>query len=168
MFKKLEIYGVNKEYLISDDGKIFDVKENKYRKFTETKDGYYKVSFYVFGKYKRFLIHRLVLMTYNPVDNMDNLQVNHIDGNKKNNRIDNLEWCTLKENMKHAWNTGLCKNSTPNGINSHHHILTEEEVKTIKHLLSKNLSYQKISGIFNVSKSTIYQISNGITWSNTK
>ena len=83
MFKELKIDGLNKKYLIDENGNIFDVKENKYRKSSLTKDGYLKVSFYIYGKYKRKLVHRLVLMTFNPVENMENLQVNHIDGNKK-------------------------------------------------------------------------------------
>ena len=43
----------------------------------------------------------------------------------------------IKREYETRMNTGLCKNSTPNGINSHHHILTEEEVKTIKHYYLK-------------------------------
>lgn len=73
MFKKLHIDGLNKEYLIDEDGNIFDIKCNKFRKPTETKDGYLKVSFYIYGKYKRKLVHRLVLQTFKPVDNMDDL-----------------------------------------------------------------------------------------------
>jgi len=115
MISELKIDGLTKKYLIDTDGNIFDVKENKYRVPIENAKGYYKVSFYVYGKYKKFFVHRLVLQTFRPVDGMEKLQVNHIDGDKHNNTIDNLEWCTLKENMEHAWDNGLCKNSTPSG-----------------------------------------------------
>lgn len=55
---------------------------------------------------KRYLIHRLVAKAF--IDNSNNLlEINHIDGNKLNNHIENLEWCTHKENMLHAFNTGL-------------------------------------------------------------
>ena len=166
MFKELKIEGLNKKYLIDEDGNIFDVKENKYRKPFVTKDGYLKVSFYIFGKYKRKLVHRLVLETFNPVENMEKLQVNHIDGNKQNNNINNLEWCTLKENMKHAWENGLCKNSTPSGNESHHKVLDEDTVKLILLDLKNGMSYQKIADKYGVSKPTIYQIKNKITWKN--
>lgn len=52
-------------------------------------------------------VHRLVLKAFKPCDEMDELQVNHIDGNKLNNNLNNLEWSTALENMRHSFRTGL-------------------------------------------------------------
>lgn len=49
----------------------------------------------------------MLMMAFRPVENMENLQVNHKDGNKQNNSFDNLEWVTVKENINHAWKNGL-------------------------------------------------------------
>lgn len=54
------------------------------------------------GTRKVCQVHRLVLKTFNPCDNMDNLEVNHIDENKANNCLDNLEWMTHKNNVNHG------------------------------------------------------------------
>ena len=55
------------------------------------------------GSKKTFRVHRLVLMAFAPIENMQNLEVNHIDGNKKNNSLSNLEWVTSSENKLHAF-----------------------------------------------------------------
>lgn len=93
-------------------------------------------------------------------------QVNHKDGNKKNNNVDNLEWCTLKENMQHTWNNGLCKNSSPCGDEAHHRKNNSEIVKNILLDLENGMSYQQIADEYNISKSTVYQINHRITWNN--
>ena len=49
--------------------------------------------------------HRLLMMAFRPVESMEKLQVNHIDGNKQNNNFENLEWCTTQENLNHAIRT---------------------------------------------------------------
>lgn len=54
------------------------------------------------GKSKSYKVHRLVLLTFLPNPNSDTLQVNHIDGNKENNTLKNLEWVTCQENIEHA------------------------------------------------------------------
>lgn len=60
---------------------------------------------------KNHFCHRVVLSTFVPNPNPDKYtQINHIDGDKKNNRVENLEWCTCHENHMHAWKTGLCEN----------------------------------------------------------
>lgn len=169
MFKELKIDGLNKKYLIDEYGNIFDVKENKFRKPSINKGGYLKVSFYIHGKYKRKFVHRLVLETFNPVENMDKLQVNHIDGNKQNNYIKNLEWCTLKENMQHAWKNGLCKNSSPCGNKAHHKKLNEEIVHNIKKdYFVDEMKIVDILKKYNISRSTFYQIKNNVTWKDVK
>lgn len=68
--------------------------------------GYYRVDLSKERKSKRFRIHRLIAKTFIP--NPNNFpEVNHINGNKKDNCINNLEWCTHKHNMKEAYKLGL-------------------------------------------------------------
>ena len=165
MWKELKIKGINKEYLINEYGEVFDIKENKLRKAYPNSKGYLKVSFYIYGKYKRLFVHRMVMQTFKPVENMENLQVNHIDCNKLNNHIDNLEWCTLQENMAHAWQNGLCKNSIGTGDNAHHKKLTEEKVRALKYDYYKNkMKIVDIIKKYEISRATFYQIKNEITW----
>lgn len=67
---------------------------------------YYHVTLFKTNKRKLLLVHRIVAMAF--LDNHENKRtVNHIDGNKQNNKVDNLEWATYSENIKHAFSTGL-------------------------------------------------------------
>lgn len=80
--------------------RILKPRENKNR------NGYYELSLRKDGKEKRFKVHRLVACAF--IENPYNKpEVNHIDGNKSNNCVSNLEWTTSKENKEHAWNIGL-------------------------------------------------------------
>ena len=70
------------------------------------RNGYNRIRLYKNKKYKTFSIHKLVALMFIP--NPENKpQINHINGIKKDNRAENLEWCTGSENCKHAWDVGL-------------------------------------------------------------
>ena len=70
--------------------------------------GYLRVGLYANGKKIKYAVHRLVASAFCPGER-EGLQVNHIDGNKQNNRADNLEWITAGENQIHAFKLGLKK-----------------------------------------------------------
>ena len=90
-------------YKVSNYGRIFSKRTNKILKGELTEKGYIRVAL---TEHKRYLVHCIVARTFIP--NPENKpQVNHIDGNKQNNYVDNLEWCTQSENMRHALKTGL-------------------------------------------------------------
>ena len=96
-------------YEISDLGRIRNKATGVVLKPMDDR-GYLRVNLYKNGKLYRKSIHRQVLLTFMPSDDPENKwQVNHKDGNKKNNRLSNLEWCTPSENTKHAIKTGLLK-----------------------------------------------------------
>lgn len=96
-------------YLISNYGNIKNKTTGNIRKHKISKFGYHRIALGVGNYKKHFLIHRLVATLFIP--NPNNLpQVNHIDGNKNNNYVGNLEWCSRKENMQHAHKLGLIKN----------------------------------------------------------
>lgn len=161
MTKKLEINGVTKEYILYDDGRLYDVQLGRFKNPVENRKGYLRYSIYVFGRRKFFFVHRLVLKTFNPVDGMDNLQVNHIDGNKKNNHLENLEWCTPAENIRHAYKVGL---KSVKGIKNPACRLTEENVREIVEMLLAKRPYKEISQKFNISKNTVAAIRSKRLW----
>ena len=101
--KQIEKYP---DYYVSLTGKVFSLKTMKFLKQTKCK-GYNLVNLTKPNKkQKTELVHRLIALAYIP--NSENKpHINHIDGNKANNDIFNLEWCTPKENMVHAWKLGL-------------------------------------------------------------
>lgn len=83
------------------------IKEHFIKQFDDT-NGYLRFSMFKNKKKVTLSIHRIVAETFIP--NPNNYPcVNHKDGNKQNNCIENLEWCTYKYNTEHAWKTGLAK-----------------------------------------------------------
>lgn len=90
------------KYLISDKGEVFSVVKGKIRPSHYDKDGYKIITFMTKEFNKTCKIHRLVAQAFIP--NPENKpQVNHIDGNKGNNIVDNLEWVSMSENVRHAY-----------------------------------------------------------------
>lgn len=96
-------------YEITKDGKVFSKRNGKELKGCVDNAGYRKVSPRINGKKYQLKVHRLVALKYIPNPN-NYKQINHIDGNKLNNNINNLEWCTAKHNIAHAHKSGLATN----------------------------------------------------------
>lgn len=94
-------------YQVSNLGKVKSLKRNKIIT-PKLIHSYFSVILYNKKNYKNFRIHRLVAQAFIPNPN-NYPQVNHIDGNKLNNSVNNLEWCTQSHNMKEAYRIGLEK-----------------------------------------------------------
>lgn len=155
-----EIEGYNNDYFITEDGDVISVKRGKkiLLKKRVNSRGYYCVNLCKNGKYKSICIHRLVGIYF--VENNNGFNVlNHIDGNKLNNRYDNLEWCDQVHNMKEASRMGLLKIKRGAESNLYSGKLNIDISNMIRSIRSnEKLSYDKIAKMFDVSKATIINI----------
>lgn len=96
-------YEFRNRYFADENGHIWSESKQDYLTEYEDKNGYKKVVLMTTdkppSKGHRFSVHRLILETFNPVRNMNELQVDHINGNHQDNRLENLKWATCKENL---------------------------------------------------------------------
>ena len=115
IWKKVIINGIpTKHYEISSLGRLRNNKTNRYLCGHIANNGYKMVHLRMEIQ-KLCSVHRLMMLAFYPLENIElsrTLQINHKDGNKLNNTIDNLEWCTAKENMRHSFENRLQKNES--------------------------------------------------------
>lgn len=150
-------------YAIEEDGRVFSYYKNDYMKTKIDKDGYETICLVTSeGRKSSFGIHRLLMVTYRSCKNMDNLVVNHIDGNKRNNSLNNFEWVTNEENVRLAYKDGL---SDTKGEKHGRAVLTEQEaIQIIQWLKEGKNSTQIIKLLPKATKNIINKIRQGRTW----
>ena len=149
-----DIKGYEGKYSITSTGKVWSHIQNKFLK-QDIRNGYYSVKLGKFGKKES--VHRLVASCF--ISNTENKPcVNHIDGNKLNNNIENLEWCTHFENTYHAQQTGLMKIRTYPIFRRQK--IPNSEIKQVCRKYISGCSAIKIAEEYNVTRGAIYGILN--------
>ena len=149
------------DYFVTEDGKIWSNKTNKYIAQRIGSKGYYLVNLSINGKCKTYQVHRLVAEAFIP--NPENYPViNHKDGNKHNNHFENLEWCTYQHNAQHAVENGLIAHAV--GVATSNGQFLEKDIRDIRVLRSNGMSQSKIASLYHVTKGAIQQILNGNTY----
>ena len=136
-------------YYISTFGRTYSIVTKRPFGLSTHRKGYYQYAFYTKdGKRITRKLHRVIMMTFAYFPGCENYEVNHIDGNKKNNELSNLEWCTSSENTIHAINNGL---KTVFG-NKYNVYLSNEQIKQILYLyIEENMTYDEIIEILNLN-----------------
>ena len=99
-----DIEGYEGLYQVSSWGRVKNSRSGTVLKGGETRNGYLQVDLSKYGKRKLYYVHRLVVQSFIP-NPEDKPEVNHIDENNQNNRVENLEWCTRTENLNYGTRT---------------------------------------------------------------
>lgn len=128
-----DVLGYENFYSINEGGEIFSKRRQRFLKTHVSKRGYLVVDLKVRGARKTFTIHRLIATLYIP-NPLGLPQINHINGVKTDNRIENLEWCSALDNIRHAFAHGLIENwrGQKRGEENYRAKLTEQDVKDIR------------------------------------
>lgn len=167
IYYKMPVYlhGMETGYYIDTNFNVYN-KKGKKQKMNIAATGYMTFAISYNGRKTRKSLHRAIAEAFIP--NPDKKPViNHKDGNKLNNNLDNLEWCTFKENNDHAREIGLTPiNVLPTGKGeknprSEH---SEKLIREICVLLEKGYRIIDIHNMTGVSYNVIKQVKNKYTW----
>lgn len=164
-------------YKISNTGRVINIVRNKELKPCIGGAGYAVITLSKHNKTKTYNIHRLVAEHFldEPTEEQikwafgtkrGKVHVNHKDGNKTNNHVDNLEWCTTQENTKHAYNMGLSTPVPPEnkGSTNGQSKLTEDKVLEIRKLFKDGTRQHELAKMYNIDSSLISRIVNRKRW----
>jgi hypothetical protein len=159
---------VHSDYQVSNLGRVRSCRKNKLDKFTLLKGTVDKSGYIYFclsnDERKNFKVsaHRLVAQAF--ISNTDpKLEVNHINGIKTDNRVENLEWVTHSDNIKHSYRTGL--QYPIRGGNHKLSKLTDELVLDMRYKYSTgNYTQRQLAEEFKIGTSHVHRIVNKITW----
>lgn len=155
MWKKIEGYP---NYSVSSEGHVRNDATGLLLKVNVNSWGYCRVWLSNEGKRKEFKLHRLVASEFIP-NSESKTQVNHIDCDKLNNCVLNLEWVTPSENIRHASDNGLYSDRV--GERTGNSKLKDCDILKIR---KSNLTVKELSSIFKVNIGTIYRILKRDTW----
>lgn len=167
---EVKIIGYEDSYGINELGEVFSLKRVGGGNRTNTRfqlkgqisnNGYRFVTFSKRGKLKRCSVHRLVATHFLDAPGEGKTQVNHINGDKLDNRLSNLEWASTTENQIHSQKLGL----SANGERSHLSKLTEKQVLEIRELYKpRRYTAQRLAKEYGMSESGIFHILKGECW----
>ena len=151
---KVAVKGYEGLYEVGRNGNVYSSITTKTRRKGQLKphikNGYLAVNLFKDGKCKHHYIHRLVAVAF--IENTQNFkEVNHKNCDKFDNSVDNLEWCTRKQNLEHSYTHGLKRQGEKHGG----HKLTLEQVKDIR---TKKLTQKEYAEKYNVKQCTISAI----------
>ena len=158
-----DIFGYEGYYQISNFGRVksFSYKKNRILVCSISRTGYIKYKLSKNGILKYFSCHRLVALSF--IINEENKpQINHKNGIKTDNSVDNLEWCTASQNTLHSFKTGL--NIPTKGEKNGYSKLKDCDIPIIKKLCNDGNKYEDIAKIYGVHKMQISRINRGKTW----
>lgn len=166
-----DIKGFEGKYKVSSLGRVLVIdykrtSKDQLLKQSKTRDGYYKVRLNSKGKDITARVHRLVAEAF--IDNPDNKEtVNHINGNKEDNTVDNLEWADRHEQLVHAYKHNL--KEAQKGSNNCNASFTPEQIREIRKLYkprSKEYSTVALAKMFGVRDTTIGDVVRRVTYKN--
>ena len=152
-------YLINPVYFVTSFGRYFSIATGKLieKQLATNNDGYYDIQVMTSVGQKHLLAHRGVLATFYPRPDMYNLQVDHINGDHYNNRIDNLRWVTCQQNVQYANANGIAPTRS--------RAISDSDIITIMELAYQGKSdkeiYQAVQNIMKVTESTIRFIRTG-------
>ena len=155
----------NPQYLVSTRGRVYSMKTSRFLRPSKNRGGYLWINLSCPESYGRaFRIHRLVALVFLGSPPNDKQDVNHIDGNKTNNNVENLEWSNKSLNGKHAYKLKLRGVVSLRGDKHPMRVIDSVIAKQVKTLLLLGMSKIQISKKLGISKNIVYNISGGKTW----
>lgn len=160
MIKVKQVKGYEGIYSVNENGEVYSHIKKRFLKSIKLKSGYRSVNLYKNKIKKKMLVHRLVAIAF--IENPKNKpQVNHLDRNRSNNKVTNLEWCTAKENTVHSFKNGRTiwnKGKKSRSISESKKGSKNPNSKKVIHIKSGKefCSISEASKSLNIPKQTLY------------
>lgn len=149
-------------YFVSNKGRVRRI--NRLKKLKKNKSGYLELNLYRLGRFITRTVHRLVLIGFTR-KLMSDKQINHKDMNKENNTLENLEWCTAKENIRHLRkNNTVYANNTKLAMTGENNISSKLKADDVIYIRNSELSNKELSLSLGVKPEQIRRIRKRKMW----